>query len=49
VAALGFLHYLVMLGSTVMFASAIVPAVGGDPVSVQIFVTNSMLSHTFLG
>jgi len=31
VAALGFLHYLVMLGSTVMLASAIVPAMGGGP------------------
>ncbi|GJN35320.1 hypothetical protein PR202_gb24075 [Eleusine coracana subsp. coracana] len=31
VAALAFLHYLVMLGSTVMLASAIVPAMGGGP------------------
>ncbi len=33
VAALAFLHYLVMLGSTVMLASTIVPAMGGTPVS----------------
>uniref|UniRef100_A0A0D9Y0Y3 Nucleobase-ascorbate transporter 3 n=1 Tax=Leersia perrieri TaxID=77586 RepID=A0A0D9Y0Y3_9ORYZ len=31
VAALAFLHYLVMLGSTVMLASTIVPAMGGTP------------------
>ncbi|RLN00075.1 nucleobase-ascorbate transporter 3 [Panicum miliaceum] len=30
VAALAFLHYLVMLGSTVMLASIIVPAMGGN-------------------
>jgi hypothetical protein len=37
VAALAFLHYLVMLGSTVMFVSVIVPAMGGNAVSVQCF------------
>ncbi|XP_051184272.1 nucleobase-ascorbate transporter 3 [Lolium perenne] len=31
VAGLAFLHYLVMLGSTVMLASTIVPAMGGTP------------------
>jgi xanthine/uracil permease len=37
VAALAFLHYLVMLGSTVMLATAIVPAMGGNAVSIQCF------------
>ena len=39
VAGLAFLHYLVMLGSTVMLASAIVPAMGGNPVSISIRFT----------
>lgn len=38
VGALAFLHYLVMLGSTVMLASAIVPSMGGNAVSVHCFV-----------
>jgi hypothetical protein len=39
VAGLAFLHYLVMLGSTVMLASTIVPAMGGRPVSISICFT----------
>lgn len=46
-AALGFLHYLVMLGSTVMLASAIVPAMGGGPVSVQILLPTACCHTLF--
>lgn len=38
VAALAFLHYLVMLGSTVMLASIIVPQMGGNAVSIHCLV-----------